>query len=87
MIIIIAPKTVESHSPHGSHRSHFLPVPSCSVSTCFWLVVAYKISDQQPSKANVYYIFGIFSSIDSTVQTMGCCPPMRSPPPPHASPI
>jgi len=29
-------------------------------STCFWLVVAYKISDQQLSKANMYFIFVIF---------------------------
>jgi len=50
---------MESHSPHGPHCSHLLPVPSCSVSACFWLVVAYKFSSQQLSKANVYYIFGI----------------------------
>ena len=53
---------MESHSPHGPHCSHLLPVPSCSISVCFWLVVAYKFSSQQLSKANVYFIFG-FSSL------------------------
>ena len=74
---------MESHFPHGLYCSHLLSVPSYAVSACFWLVVAYKISDQQPSKANVHYIFVIFLLIDLTVQTMVGCPPTHSLPLSH----
>jgi len=64
---------MESHTPH-SPQSPPLSPPTRSILfsfACFWLVVAYNISNQQPSEANVYYIFGIFLSINLTVQTMG----------------
>ena len=64
---------MESHTPH-SPQSPPLSPPTRSILfsfACFWLVVAYNISNQQPSEANVYYIVGIFLSINLTVQTMG----------------
>jgi hypothetical protein len=47
-------------------------------AACFWLVVAFKIIDRRPFKAAVYFICVSFSLFNSTPQTMGRCPPMRS---------
>ena len=74
------PKMMELHFLHSLYRSYFLSVPSSALSTCFWLVVAYKIVYHQPTKASMYVMHFIFLSFDSMVQMIGLRPPTRSPP-------
>jgi hypothetical protein len=74
------PKMMELHFLHSLYRSYFLSVPYSALSTCFWLVVAYKIVYHQPTKASMYAMHFIFLSFDSMVQMIGLRPPTRSPP-------
>jgi hypothetical protein len=80
-----APKTMELHFPCTSRSSHLPSILTYVVAASFWLVVALIIIDRRPFKAAVYFIFYIFLSINSLPQTMGWCPPMRSPT--HAPPL
>jgi hypothetical protein len=73
-----APKTMNMHFPRTS-RLLYLPSIHLSIAaTYFWLVVAFKIIDQRPFKAAVYFIFVYFLLLNLTPQTMGRCPPTRS---------
>ena len=58
------PKMMESHFLHRLYHSHFLSVPSSAFSTCFWLVVAYKIVYHQPTKASMYFMHFICLTFD-----------------------
>ena len=72
---------MESHSPHGLHRSHLLPVPSCFVPHVFgWLLhIKFPLSSCLRPTFIVFLLF--FSLIDLAVQTMGRRHATRSPPP------
>jgi hypothetical protein len=74
-----APKTMELRFPCTPRLSHLPSIQTSVAATSFWLVVALKIINQWPFKAAVYFIFYIFSSLNSPPQTMGRCPPTRSP--------
>ena len=74
------PKTMELRFPRASRSSHLPSILPSVAAASFWLVVAFKIIDRRPFKAAVYFIFYIFSSINSPPQTIGRCPPTRSPP-------
>ncbi len=80
-----APKTMELRFPCASRSSHLPSILPSVAATSFWLVVALIIIDRRPFKAPVYFIFYIFLSINLLPQTMGRCPPMRSPA--HAPPL
>jgi len=74
------PKMMESYFLHRPYHSHFLSVPSSAFSTCFWLVVAYKIVYHQPTKASMYFMHFIFLTFNSMVKMIGRRPPTRFPP-------
>jgi hypothetical protein len=74
-----APKTIELRFPCASRSSHLPSILPSVAAASFWLVVVLIIIDRRPFKAAVFFIFYIFSSINSPPQTMGWCPPMRSP--------
>ncbi len=46
--------------PHASRSSHLPSILPSFVAASFWLVVAFKIIDQRPFKAVVYFIFLLF---------------------------
>ena len=61
-----APKTMGLHFPQTSRSSHLPSILLSIAATCFWLVVAFKIIDWWPFKAEVYFIFVSFLLLNST---------------------
>ena len=55
-----APKTIELRFPRTSRSSHLPSILPSIAATSFWLVVAFKIINQRPFKAVVYFILYIF---------------------------
>ncbi len=55
-----APKTIELRFPPASRLSHLPSILPFVMATSFWLVVAFKIINQRPFKAVVYFILYIF---------------------------
>ncbi len=54
------PKTMDLHLPRSSHLLHLPSILPSVAAASFWLVVAFKIIDQQLFKAMVYFILYIF---------------------------
>jgi hypothetical protein len=75
-----APKSCYYPSPAPIAQPHILYILSPIVGICFWLVVLCKMITQRPSKAMMYFILFTFLSFDLLPQTIGWCPPTRSPP-------
>ncbi len=75
-----APKTMDLRFPRTSRSSHLPSILPFVAAASFWLVVVFTIINRRPFKAAVYFIFYIFSSLNSPPQTMGQCPPTHSPP-------
>ncbi len=71
---------MELRFPRASRSSHLPSILPFVAAASFWLVVVFKIIDQRPFKAVVYFIFYIFLLLNLPPQTMGRCPPTRSPP-------
>jgi len=55
-----APKTMELRFPRAYRSSHLPSILPSVAAASFWLVVAFKIIDQRPFKATVYFILYIF---------------------------
>jgi hypothetical protein len=55
-----APKTMELRFPCASCLSNLPSIQPSIAAASFWLVVAFKIVDELPFKAAVYFIFYIF---------------------------
>ena len=85
-------KTIEMCFPRTYRSSHLPSILPSITATSFWLVVAFKIIDQRPFKAVVYFILYIFcQSIhrpkrwDSVPPRAPCPVHLRSTTPPTAS--